>query len=96
MDFRFNNVPLVIAMAVAVLVLCMHVLSGLLSGKLAVAINIFNIFLHVVYAVLMFFAGAELDIIALSMMASVLVYSLVSYIAYTVAEKRKGGSADDI
>ena len=97
MDFSFNNTPLVIALAIAVLIIGIHVLSVLLAKKkMGTALTAVNILLHIAFSVLMFFAGARLDVIAVSMMTSVLIYSLTSCITYTVSKKRNGGNVDDV
>ena len=96
MDFSFNNTPLVIAVAIAVLIIGVHVMSALLPKKTGTVLIAVNISLHIAFAVLMFFAGARLDVIAVSMMTSVLIYSLTSCITYTVSKKRNGGNVDDV
>ena len=96
MDFSFNNTPLVIAVAIAVLIIGVHVMSALLPKKTGTVLIAVNISLHIAFAVLMFFAGARLDVIAVSMMTSVLIYSLTSCITYTVSKKCNGGNVDDV
>ena len=96
MDFSFNNTPLVIAVAIAVLIIGVHVMSALLPKKTGTVLIAVNISLHIAFAVLMFFAGARLDVIAVSMMTSVLIYSLTSCVTYTVSKKRNGGNVDDV
>ena len=89
MIISFSNTPLVIACALAFVILASHV-SPLFLGKAASRwLTPIGALLHPVAFVLLFFAGAQLDFVVLSLVVSVFVYSLVGYISYL--KEKKGG-----
>ena len=90
MIISFSNIPFVLACITGALILASHVASAFgdrLYRKLA---TLLGAVLHAVFFILFFLAGAKLDLAVTVLMASVLVYSVISYVAYI---KEKGDSA---
>ena len=88
MIISFTNTPLVLASVVGLLILAVHLFSAFLRVSLSRILTPLGVVLHVIGAVLLFFAGAGLDLTVACLLVSVFVYSLSAYIA---AWLRKGG-----
>ena len=82
MIISFSNTPLVMACIMGVAILASHILPLFLSGGIKKGVSLIGIPLHLALFVLLFFAGAELDIMVLSLMVSLFVYSAVNYASY--------------
>ena len=82
MIISFSNTPLVMACVVGILILASHILPHLIKGRAGQLIGLVGIPLHLALFVLLFFAGAELDLVVLCLVASLFVYSLVNYSFY--------------
>jgi hypothetical protein len=90
MIISFSNIPLVLACLVGVLIFTSHALSAFGKEEVRRIATLVGAFLHAVFFILFFLAGAEIDLAAAALMASVLSYSVMSYVAYL-----KGKEADD-
>ena len=88
MIISFTNTPLVLASVVGLLILAVHLFSAFRRVSLSRILTPLGVVLHVIGAVLLFFAGAGLDLTVACLLVSVFVYSLSAYIA---AWLRKGG-----
>ena len=82
MIISFSNTPLVIAAVCALVILGAHVSSAFLGRNIARWLTVFAAVLHLPLCVLLFFAGAELDLLVAFVLLSTLVYTLASYLAY--------------
>ena len=87
MIISFSNTPLVIVCALALLILATHVLPLFLDKAISRWLTPIGALLHPVAFILLFFAGAELDLVVLSLVVSVFIYSLVGYISYLKEKK---------
>ena len=82
MIISFSNIPLVLASFVGVLIFASHVLSAFGKEGIRKIATLVGAFLHLVFFILFFLAGAELDLAVVALMASVLAYSVMNYVAY--------------
>ena len=82
MIISFSNTPLVMASIVGILILASHILPVFMKGRCAEVVKYIGIPLHLGLFVLLFFAGAELDLMVLALMVSVFTSALVGYISY--------------
>ena len=87
MIISFSNAPFVLACVCALLVLASHCASAFFGCKIARYATPVGAVLHLPLLVLLFFAGAELDLFVAVLLASVLVYSLLNYVAYKKGQK---------
>lgn len=87
MIISFSNTPLVMACIVGVLILASHILSHLLKGRQGQIVRLIGIPLHLGLFVLLFLAGAELDLMVLALMASLFVYTLAGYLFHLKDKK---------
>jgi hypothetical protein len=71
------------------LILASHVASAFLRRNLARYATLSGVALHVPLAILLFFAGVELDFFVAAMLLSVLIYSLLNYVS-SLKEKKEG------
>ena len=92
MIIGFSNTPFVVACVLGLLITALHVCSAFLSGVLKRAATPLAICLHLGAIVLLFFAGAELDLVVTCLMASVLIYVLVGYISYVIGKNKEAGN----
>lgn len=90
MIISFSNTPLVLACICGLFILTSHCVSAFCTGNTAKWATPLGVLLHVVASLLLFFAGAELDLLVACILFSVLVYSLLNYVAYL--NGKKGGS----
>ena len=86
---------LISAIAVSVLICAAHSLA-VFSKRGSVLFVIFGILLHAALFPILFFGGAELEVVSLVMMLSVLVYSALSFIKYSVSRARERSGEDDV
>ena len=77
-----------LAAACMAVIIALHVLSAVFSDKRSAVLNFINIALHIVLVFALLLAGAELELVALAFMVSLLVYVLVFWI------KRKRGESE--
>ena len=87
MIISFSNTPLVLACVCALLIAASHVLAAFMGRRITRWTTPLGAALHAVLAVLLFFAGAELDLFVLFILASVFVYSLLSLVSYKFGKK---------
>ena len=86
----FSNPYLVIGI---LLILALHIVSAILSGKIVLIINIVNIALHIALFLLLIIFGIPFDESALVLMMSVFVYAL-SHFAVAKTSGEEVGSDD--
>ena len=82
MIISFSNTPLVLATVCLLLILGAHVLAALRGRNIARWLTLSAAVLHLPLCVLLFFAGAQLDLLVGAVLLGTLVYTLASYIAY--------------
>lgn len=87
MIISFSNAPFVLACVCALLVLASHFASAFFGRRIARYATPLGAVLHLPLLVLLFFAGAELDLFVAVLLASVLVYSLLNYVSYKKGQK---------
>ena len=87
MIISFSNAPFVLACVCALLVLASHFASAFFGRRIARYATPLGAVLHLPLLVLLFFAGAELDLFVLFILASVFVYSLLSLVSYKIGKK---------
>lgn len=78
----------VLSVALAVIIVVLHVLSAIFSDKRSTFVNFVNIALHIVLVFTMLLAGAALELLALVFMVSLLVY----VIAFAVRSRALAGA----
>ena len=69
-----------LAAACMAVIIALHVLSAVFSDKRSAVLNFINIALHIALVFALLLAGAELELVALAFMVSLLVYVLVFWI----------------
>lgn len=94
MDISINNVPFVIALAIAAIAIGLNALSAFCHARRRLIINSVNSACHAAFAALMFFAGATLELTVTCLMASVLTYLLSSYASYRLRMSKEGRDSD--
>lgn len=75
------------AAAISVVVVVLHLLSVIFSDKRSVILNFINIALHIALVFAMLLAGAQLELLALVFMTSLLVYTLAFEIKRKMGER---------
>ena len=88
MEFSLTNLPLVLALAVAVGIAVLNGFAVFSRGRGRTLMSYSAIILHVPMLALLFFAGAELDFVLLVFLVSTLIYSVMSCIKYSLDSKR--------
>ena len=78
---------IVLSAVLGTFALVIHIPSVFSHGWVATVCTIFNILVHLAFTLTMFLAGAKLDILTLSIMASIAVYSVLSYIGHSLARR---------
>lgn len=91
MIISFSNIPFVLACAVGALIVLTHCASAFLQGGLSRFATMVGVGLHLFAFVLLFFAGAELDVLVTCLMVSVFVYTLLNYVSYLMNKKGDTG-----
>lgn len=79
MIISFSNTPFVLACVCGLMILASHCLAAFMGRRITKWTTPLGAALHVVLAVLLFFAGAEFDLLVLTVLASVFLYSLLSF-----------------
>ena len=87
MIISFTNIPFVLFCVCAAFAIALHVASTFFKGKAAMAATYVNVVLHLGIFVLLFFAGAGLDLAVATFMASVAIYLALSYAFYLVSKR---------
>ena len=77
------------AAAISVVVVVLHLLSVIFSDKRSVILNFINIALHIALVFAMLLAGAQLELLALVFMTSLLIYTLAFEIKRKMGERGK-------
>ena len=90
MIISFSNAPFVLACVCALLVLVSHCASAFFGRRIARYATPVGAVLHLPLLVLLFFAGAELDLMVLALMVSVFTSALVGYLTYLNGKKEAG------
>ena len=78
------------AIAVGVFIAITHALA-VFSRRGGVLFVIIGVILHIALFPIFFFGGAKLEIVALAMMLSLLVYTGLSFVKYNVKRSNDGG-----
>lgn len=82
MIISFSNTPFVLACIVGVLIIASHCVGAFILGRVARLSSYIGLALHPFLLICLFLAGAGMDLAVASLMASVLVYSALSYASY--------------
>lgn len=91
MIISFSNTPFVLACVCGIFILAAHCVQVFGGRDITRFTTPVSALLHVALAVLLFFAGAEFDLLVACILFSVLVYSLVGYISYIKDKKGDDG-----
>ena len=84
---------LIAAIVVGVFIIVSHVLAVFSEWKGAVAVAL-GIVLHLALVLVLCLGGATLEILALAMMLSLLVYTALSFAKYKIKCMKEGGSEE--
>ena len=87
MIISFSNIPFVLACVVGALIALTHCASAFLKGALSRVMTKIGVALHLCAFLLLFFAGAELAVLVMCLMASVFIYTLLNYVSYLMNKK---------
>lgn len=83
------NSAAIAAILIGTLIIILHFTICLFDNKITRIISSLNILLHLGFFVAAFFGGFDFELVVCYFMASVLIYSLLSYISYK--RKMAGG-----
>ena len=81
-----------LALLISLVIIALHIVSAFSKDKIAKILNFVNIGLHIVVFLFLLLADAVLELLALFMMCSILVYLLSAMLSLYVLRKRR---ADD-
>ena len=81
MPTDFNG-AVISAIVIGALIIVLHFLCCLFNGGITRILSYLNIVLHLILFVLLFLSGADFEFVVCCFMASTLIYSLLSYVAY--------------
>ena len=81
-----------LALLISLVIIALHIVSAFSKDKIAKILNFLNIGLHIVIVLFLLLADAALELLALFMMCSILVYLLSAMLSLYVLRKRR---ADD-
>ena len=89
MEISFSNTPLVVAAVLAVAVIAVQAFTALSDKLLSRLLTYLGVLLHVGMILSLLFAGAEIDLMVLAVMLSLLVYVAVHFTRYTLKKNGK-------
>jgi len=86
------NGAAIAALIIGTLIIILHILTCLFDSKITRVLSYLGILLHLGFFATAFFGGFDFELVVCCFMASVLIYSLLSYISY----KRKTAGGEEV